>query len=425
MSRQTPTYAGAFSAGEILSGTYVLRDILGAGGMGQVWDAFDKKLGRPVAIKISWPHAPEDLLTEEAQAMAQLQHPSLPAVHALGSHEGVDYIVMERLYGRTLAEHTDARRTRPFTTDELLDILIGITDALGVIHRAGFVHRDLKTENVMLATGRVVLLDFGVMQTAEVAATNDMVFGSPHYLAPEAALLNIAADKAHLVDVYALGAMAFELVAGWPPFDAEQLPELIMRHVRSPVPDLRALRSDLPDELIRLVEAMLAKSPDERPYSMDIVGTALRTIRRDRHQHSHAAPLSVLIADDDPDIRLLLEACVENAVPGAQIRMAADGNEAYERFLAHPPHLMLLDLRMPGMNGIELCMHLRGTNVAEDTAILAVTAHATERDREALERLGVLECVNKRVDSGALISRLVELVRGIQQTRAHILQEPR
>jgi len=417
----TLEFGASFAKGTVLNDTYELRDVLGSGGMGQVWDAFDRKLGRPVAIKISWPHAPPGLLNTEGKAMAQLRHPGVPAVHAMGTHLAVDYIVMERLVGRSLQDHLAARAGHQFTLDEILDVLIGVADALRAIHRSGYVHRDVKPDNIMLAPqGRVVLLDLGLMQRVELAASNEQVFGSPHYVAPEVATLSVAAGTAHQLDVYSLGALAHQLMTGRPPFEAESVTELVMMHVRAAVPSAYEARPDVPIELHRLVESMLGKKPSDRPYSVDIVGTSLRAVRRGRHQHSQAAPLSVIIADDDAHMRLLLEACVENVAPNAEIRVASDGAIALDQFLSEPPHLMLVDLRMPGMNGMELCMHVRGTNLADETTIVAVSAHATGQDRELLEQLGVVDFVSKKVDSEALIAQLVDLVRGIQQTRRHI-----
>lgn len=406
--------------GEVLNGCYELIGVLGEGGMGRVWEARDRHLDRVVAVKEPWQRVHG--LQTEARAMARLHHAGLPSVYAFGNHRGVEYFVMERLVGLSLRTHLSGRRGTFFSVDEVLDICIGIADAVGAVHRGGYVHRDLKPENVMLVAGdRVVLLDFGVMQTFDEAAREKDVMGSPPYLAPEVAMRRVSPKHAASIDVYALGAIAFELLTGQLVFRGETAAEIIERQIHVPPPSLLARRRSIPERLARLVESMLSRDPTKRPYSIDVVATSLRALRRSRHNNSGTAPFSVLIADDDPDIRLMLEACVEHAAPGAEIRFASDGDTALRRFQERPPHVLLLDLRMPGLNGVELCMHLRGTSLSEQTAIIAVSAYADEDTRRLLASLGVSNFVSKRSGSNEVIRELVELVRGIHQARAHIL----
>jgi serine/threonine-protein kinase len=413
-----------FEVGEMLSHTYEIRGLLGAGGMGQVFNAYDHRLERHVAIKGAWPFVEHDSLTAEAKALANLQHAGLVTVHAMGIHEGVNYLVMERLHGLPLSEHIDMRGdASPFTADEAIDILIGIADALAAVHRAGIIHRDLKPDNIMLTPGhRVVLLDFGIRQTNEEAAAETEVYGSPLYLAPEVVKSCVQAPEAHLVDLYALGCIAFELLTGRPPFEASSVMKILMRHVSDPAPRAGDARPDLPLHLDRLVNEMLAKTPADRPCSIDVVAAWLRAIRRDRTGSSHETHLNVLIVDDDSDMRGLLEACVDHAVPGAQVRTAHDGTKALELFRQKPPEVMLLDLQMPGMSGVEMCMHLRATTLAAQTTIVAVSAHASDEDLSLLRKLGVVNFVSKKTSPDELISDLVDLVRSIYSTRDRILR---
>ena len=217
-----------FMRGDVIDDTYEILSVLGSGGMGQVYEARDRRLNRLVAVKVSWPDVGGEILREEAQALAAFRHPGLVGVHALGADGGLDYLVMERLSGVTLAEHLEKRgATGGFTLDETLEILSAIAETLAVLHGAGLAHRDLKPENVMLAPkGRVVLLDFGIVRQERHISAEQSISGSPLYMAPETVTAKVKTGEAHLVDVYALAIIAFEMLAGRPPYYSQNPTEL-------------------------------------------------------------------------------------------------------------------------------------------------------------------------------------------------------
>ena len=146
-----------FGIGEVLGEAYEIRALLGQGGMGQVFDAYDRNLSRRVAIKANFPEVPQSV-RNEAQALAAVHHPGVVGVYALGTHGGVDYMVMEHVAGVTLAHHLERLEDIPLA--ERVDLLIAIADGLAAIHRAGISHGDVKPENILLsASGRLVLTD--------------------------------------------------------------------------------------------------------------------------------------------------------------------------------------------------------------------------------------------------------------------------
>jgi serine/threonine-protein kinase len=148
-------------------------------------------------------------------------------------------------------------------------------------------HRDLKPGNVMKCAGdRLVLLDFGVAVAEVDTSYRETFCGTPRYVAPEAIRGTIAPGQAYQLDVYAFGAMAFEMIAGRPPFAGRSLPELLDRHVSDPVPDLSRIRGETPGELVALVHACLAKDPRERPVSMAAIAWELQGCRR----HAEVVP---------------------------------------------------------------------------------------------------------------------------------------
>lgn len=400
--------------GDVVGDAYRVVDQIGEGGMAEIWEAEDLELGRTVALKIARPGRPAHLRAE-ARSMASMEHPGLPTVFGVGRHHGADFIVMERLRGLTLRELIE-RNATPLAIGELVDLLIAAADVLASMHRAGYCHGDLKSENVMLCSGkRVVLLDLGLMRPhSHGQDETDDFCCSPYAASPELIRRAVPDGARHLTDIYAFGILAYELLCGDPPFGGETIHELLDRQLNCDPPPMRFHRDDVPIALEQLVLTMLAKRMEERPQSMDVVAASLRSARRGLGELAAARNLSVMIVDDDPDIRLLLEACVEHAAPDAAIRSLPSGMDALAAFADSAPDLMLLDLRMPGICGVELCARLRATRAADETTIIAVSGHATAADLRQLEALGVVGFIDKKVDSEELISELVALVRAIE-----------
>lgn len=383
--------------------------------MGQVYEAEDALLNRRVAVKVPWPDTRPDLVRWEAQALAAIHHPAMPAVFAMGHHAGRPFVVMERIYGRTLRDHLDQcnRQGVRFSIAETVNLLSQLADALTAIHRTGVAHRDIKPGNVVLAPGnRVVILDFGLVLPEFAASSESVVVGSPSYIAPEAIRASIASGSAHLVDIYALGVLAYEMLTGDRPFQSEASITATMRHhLRTPVPDLAARRVDAPGELVSLVLAMLAKDPSERPQSAEAVGRELVRIRSPARGVPRDRALQVLVVEDDPDHATLMQFYVHKACPDAQVRAVRDGEAALAAVRSSPPDLMLLDLNMPRMNGIEVCMFLRGTQAATGLTIVSVSAAAQPQDVVLMRSLGIQHFVAKGKGMASAIARVVSSMR--------------
>ena len=274
-----------FHPGEVLSETYEIRGKIGEGGMGQVYDAYDLRIGRHVAIKAACPGSAVPV-SREARALGALhQHPGMVAVHALGVHAGVEYAVMDRILGATLEQHLERHRSvgSSLPIDEIVAILRGAADGLAVVHRAGMAHRDVKPANLILAPGnRVVLTDFGIFQPESELTESAIVCGTPRYMAPEAITGSIEPGELFLVDVYALGIVAYEMLTGSVPFDHEAAGKLLWMHVSEPVPDVSRRRPDTPPRLAALVRDMMAKDPQARPLGMDPVVWQLGLVSGER-----------------------------------------------------------------------------------------------------------------------------------------------
>ncbi|MFD9367482.1 serine/threonine-protein kinase [Streptomyces sp. NPDC060020] len=264
----------------VLDDRYELRTRLGAGAMGQVWQAYDRELGRPVAVKLMHPHhfaaggdrvAIDELIERfrrEARLVARFRHPGLPVLYdaRLGPDSEHIYMVMELVLGGTL--ESVLRRGHPLPEAQVVDIALQLCDILAHTHALPVIHRDLKPANIMVSpSGRITVLDFGVAATYKGAARtrqrltrHRQVLGTVGYLAPEQVV------QSGLIvpqtDLYAMGCILYELLTGEPPFTDELSAVLY----ESPVP-LAMLRPEVHPTLQTVIAETLAKRQDERPPS--------------------------------------------------------------------------------------------------------------------------------------------------------------
>jgi serine/threonine-protein kinase len=281
-------------------GNYRIVAQLGSGSMGVVFLAEHQRLERRVAIKLLAPELVRDQhalqrFFNEARATSRIRHPGIVDVFDCDvDAAGRAYMVMEHLEGETLAGRL--RRAGRLHWPAACLIARRVADALGAVHDKGIVHRDLKPENLFLvASGRdptaaVKVLDFGVAKllTADAVArltTRGMLVGTPEYMSPEQCAGN---EVDHRADVYALGCILFEMLAGEPPFVTSSIRELVTAHRFRPAPSASASGADVPPWLDDLLVRMLAKEPDLRPASMHEISKALckyKALRFDARRH--------------------------------------------------------------------------------------------------------------------------------------------
>jgi len=410
--RDTPI----FPVGEVLGRVYEVRRVLGSGGMGQVLEAHDHSLDRRVAIKASWPDLDLPPLRDEARAMAAFRHPTLITVHCMGVHRNIDYIVMERIYGVSLSAMLEQRlaNEQPFGVAEAVPILKNVSEGLSVVHSAGIAHRDVKPDNIMLSPdGRVVLMDFGLFLPEFRFARADLVAGSPPYMAAEALTGELGPGSGPLVDIHALGVTAYEMLTGKLPRMASSLAELYEVHMGA-VPDMRDHRDDLPESLCNLVSEMLWPEPGGRPQSAEHIAWQLGAVLDEAPPKERRGIERVLIVDDDPDIAKLEKFYVTRALgKDTEIVVARDGEEAVATLGRFNPDVMLLDLHMPKMNGIEVAMYMRGAHAAEECTIVLVSAGAQEHDRQLLNQLGIRHFLVKGGDLGKDLNELLGALNAV------------
>jgi serine/threonine-protein kinase len=262
-------------------GRYRLEQVLGHGGMGTIFLAMDEQLNRQVALKMprfaGEDSASIDRFYREARIAANLSHPNLCPIHDLGEWQGQHYFTMPQLRGETLAARI--RRLGPLDSRATAELVVTIARAMSVAHRAGVVHRDLKPANVMITDLSVpIVMDFGL---AKREATGDprltvsgAILGTPTYLAPELIGGKATPQEGRRGDVYGLGAMMYEMLAGGPPHRGT-CAEVIRSVLTQDPPSLRSVRPDVDGQLAGICERAMARDPQQRWASMDDFASAL------------------------------------------------------------------------------------------------------------------------------------------------------
>jgi serine/threonine protein kinase len=263
-------------APEVLGGRYELRGVLGRGGMAEVRDGWDIRLDRPVAVKLLHPvftTQPDNRMRfeVEARAAAALNHPHIVSVHDSGEHAGTPYIVMERLSGQTLA---DVIARGPLPQPKVRSILDDVLSALAAAHARGILHRDIKPANILFsALGDTKVADFGIAKSAGTAHTlTGQIVGTIAYLSAD----RIAGRRASVADdLYAVGVVGYEALAGRRAFPQQNLAELARAIAEDMPPPLAVLRPDVDPALAAVIEHAMAREPHGRFGSADEMRAAL------------------------------------------------------------------------------------------------------------------------------------------------------
>lgn len=263
-------------------GPYTLEGVLGQGGFATTYAGFRRSDRLKVAVKVPHAHLLRDAdamtrFRQETALGALLDHPTIVHLVDPAPESGLPWMAMELVEGETLQDHL--KRKGRLSIPETVRFAWEIAQALAHAHGKGVVHRDLKPSNVLIAKGHAKVMDFGIarlLDTPGLTGTG-LFLGTPSYAAPESIMGSRAGPPA---DRYALGILIFELLAGHPPFQSDHPLGVMEMHRSTPLPDLAALRPEAPRQLIRLVDRLAAKSPDERPEDPEVL-----TILADLHRH--------------------------------------------------------------------------------------------------------------------------------------------
>jgi serine/threonine-protein kinase len=291
-----------------LGDQYAVESEIGRGGMSVVYHARDRRLNRPVAIKVLPPELAYDpairtRFTREAQTSAQLAHPHIVPIYDVGDRDGIAYFVMAVVTGGNLADLL-AREPR-LAVEQVRRVLMEVAEALNYAHLRGVIHRDIKPDNILLDgdSGRAIVTDFGIARAIEAGTrltiTGNAV-GTPTYMSPEQAMGEREIDGRS--DIYSLGVVAYQMITGRVPFTAGNSMALLLKHVGEPPRPITELRPDAPKVLREVIERALMKEPEDRwptaaalrdaLASNELPGASWRPERREPVRYSSPRPES-------------------------------------------------------------------------------------------------------------------------------------
>ncbi len=309
--------------GKRISGRYKILDMIGGGGMANVYLAHDMILDRNVAVKMLRHDLTNDeefirRFHREAQSATSLIHPNIVNIYDVGEEDDIYYIVMEHVDGQTLKQYI--QQFSPLRVEESIEIMRQLTSAIAHAHQNNIIHRDIKPDNILVdREGNVKITDFGIamaLSATRFTQTN-AVLGSVHYLSPEQARGGMANKKS---DIYSLGIVLFELLTGRLPFSGESAVSIALKHLQSETPSVRRWNPTIPQSVENVVLKATAKDPFHRYNSVEEMEEDLRTALDPERLHEPKffipididATKAIPIITNDPPIKSLDETLVHN-----------------------------------------------------------------------------------------------------------------
>lgn len=406
-------------------GPYRIVERIGRGGMATVYKAYHPVLDRYVAIKVLPDFFAEDegyreRFQQEARSVARLKHPNILSVFDFGHDAGIIYLVLELVSGGTLGD----RLGGPMELQEVVGILRPLASALDHAHSLGVLHRDIKPSNILLHRDETpVLADFGLakMAAARKLTASGTVLGTPVYMSPEQAAGEEIGPRS---DIYSLGIVAYEMLTGRVPFQADTPAAVLLSHLNATMPPTRELAGELSLHVEAALRQALAKEPDERfRTASEFVAALTPAAWPTRARSGTTAPVddlslprsasrrlpTVLVVDDGAANRELIEACLAGI--DCEVRMAEDGPSALRAIQSAPPDLVLLDVQMPGMDGYQVCHRIKSDPTLRLVPVVMITALNQTDDRVKALESGADDFMSKPVQRVELVARVKSALR--------------
>lgn len=413
--------------GTKLNDRYEIQEHLGDGSTATVYKALDTKLGRPVALKVLLPHVRETTrkrFFQEATAAAQLNHPNIMSIYDIGEDGDHHFLVVEFVDGDPLTNYI------PSAPETVVKLGAQMARALAYAHARYIIHRDVKPANIKVTPdGTIKIMDLGLAlpREAKRVTADGMVIGTPAYLSPEQAQGH---TLDHRTDIYSLGVVLYEMATGHLPFDADEIPALLMQQVRQPPPPPRLIKPDLPVDLERIILRTLEKNPARRYATGDALAAVLESVLEAPKRHTDTGTtirpdaiaegktanrrskptIRILLADDHVMMRRMLATFLESRDEFVVVGEASDGDIALREVMSLLPDVLLLDLNMPGKGGLEILPTVRAE--APNVKVLVLTGRDEDWYIMRAMRAGAHGYILKSGDEGELIENIIKVTQG-------------
>jgi serine/threonine protein kinase/DNA-binding CsgD family transcriptional regulator len=422
--------------GRTIHNRYEVIELLGDGSTASVYRARDKKLDREVALKILLPHVKETVrlrFHQEARSVARLNHPGIMALYDISQDNS--YLIVELVEGYTLTHYI------PCDIPVAVELTRQIASALHYAHEHGFIHRDIKPANIKVTeSGQVKLMDLGLALPRENATrvtAEGMIIGTPAYLSPEQAQ-GLPLDRR--TDIYSLGVVLYEMLTGQLPFASDDIPALLLQHVKQPPPPPRLHNPNIPAALEQAILKALEKKPERRFQTADEFSRAITAtlpggsaastmpsravdatstedeeavtddLPSSRKRPTDGAIIRLVIAEDQTVLRKGLISLLTVRDDLIVIGEASNGDEALQRVLQLQPDVLVLDLNMPGKGGLDVLPLIR--QQAPKVKVLILTGRDEDWYITQALRAGAHGYMLKSADHGDVVDAIQKVAAG-------------
>ena len=415
-----PEAPDAARPGGLVGGKYRVIDELGEGAMGVVLRGRDEQLERDVAIKLIRPERARranfqhDFLAE-ARTMARISHPNVVQIFDFGWEQDTPFFAMELVEGEDLETH-HANAEYRLDPERAIAMMLGICRGVEAIHNAGACHRDLKPNNVLVAgDGRVLVSDLGLTATSAEHDARTVV-GTPGFVAPEVILDGPTTGPMALrADVYALGAVAYELLCGQPAFLGETAVDVLQAQLKGEFLPLAAHDAALGPPFDHIVAQALAPDPRDRLPSASELLLRLETAAAQRLDPTFGR--RIVVVDDDAFVRRFIARLLALKMPNTVVECVSNGREALHGLSNGGAAVLITDVEMPGLGGVELVQLVRGLERFDETAIIVVTARAGPAAWSRLRACGADAFLMKPLDAIPLLALIESLIANPKRNR--------